>query len=143
MGSWRQRDHVSAAVSGSLLSISLGFVYWLGRVGFSNPIRPVAVTVGLALFVICVPTAIATHTRHKEVAEQSGIWRTASLLALGSLALTAIAGMLVYPTKINLGIPILILGVAGFAAVLFFWIKLSKISSILLLLVAIGLFTAW
>jgi hypothetical protein len=44
--SLRQRDHVSAAVFGSILSIALAVVYWLGRTGFTNPIRPVAVTAG-------------------------------------------------------------------------------------------------
>ena len=143
-GSWRQRDNVSAAVFGSFLSIGLASIYWLGRVGFANPIRPVAVTLGLALFVICVPTTIAVLlSRKEEVGERSGIWRSASLLALGSFALTAIAGMLVYPTRINLGIPILVLGVTGFAVTLFLWARGSKISSIVLLIIVAGLFTAW
>jgi hypothetical protein len=144
MGSWRQRDHVSAAAFGSFLSIGLAFIYWLGRTGFTNPIRPVAVTLGLALFVICVPTAISVFTRNKnEVGEQSSIWRSVSLLALGCFAVTAIAGMLVYPTRINVGIPILVLGILGFGSVLFAWIKGSKISSMLLLIVVAVLFTAW
>ncbi|HUQ47287.1 MAG TPA: hypothetical protein VM053_03465 [Gemmatimonadaceae bacterium] len=144
MGAWRQRDHVTAAVFGSMLSIGLGLIYWLGRVGFSNPIRPIAITVGLALFVVCVPTAISVVGRGKtEVTEQPGIWRSVSLMVLGCFALTALAGILVYPTKINFGIPILVVGVAAFVFTLFFWLRNSRISSILLLISLAGLFTAW
>lgn len=142
-GSLRRRDHASAAVFGSLLSIGLAFIYSIGRTGFANPVRPVAVTVGLALFVICVPTAISLFVGDKEVDEQSSIWRSASLLALGCFALTAIAGMVVYPTRINLGIPILVLGILAFAFLLAVWLRGSKISSIVLLLLAAGLFTVW
>src|SRR6476661_5495807 len=85
----RRRDHATAAVFGSSLSIALAFIYWLGRTGFSNPIRPIAVTVGLALFVICVPTMISSLGRHpEEVGEKSSIWLTPSLLALGCFGLT-------------------------------------------------------
>ena len=144
LGSWRQRDHVSAAVFGSLLSIGLAFIYWLGRTGFANPIRPIAVTVGLALFVICVPTAISVFTRPKsEVGEETSIWRSASLLGLACFGLTALAGMLAYPTTINLGIPILVAGIVGFVVMLFFWIEGSKISSIVLLIVVAVVFSAW
>jgi hypothetical protein len=143
-GSPRQRDHVSAAVFGSLLSIALAFIYWFGRTGFSNPVRPVAVTAGLALFVICVPTSIAVLTRRKsEVTDQQGIWGSASFLKLVFFALTALAGMLVYPTGINLGMPILVLGLVAFLVTLLLWMTGSKISSIVLLIIAAGVFTAW
>ena len=139
----RTVDRVSAAVFGSALACGLAAIYWIGRVGFANPIRPIVVTLGLALFVICVPVVISSLIDRGEVSTQSKWWRAPGFIGIACIALTAFAGMIVYPTKINLGVPILVVGVLALLVSLVLWIRHSTTKPILWLIAFSVLFIAW
>ena len=42
-------------VGASLATILLGIAYWVSRIGFDNPARPVVTAVGVSLFICSVP----------------------------------------------------------------------------------------
>jgi len=138
----RNVDRLTAAVFGGVLACGLAVLYWIGRIGFTNPVRPIVVTLGLALFIICVPTALATFIGRKgDNAERW--WLAPPILGIASIALTALLGAIVYPTHINLGLPITIAGAAAFCAVLVLWLRRSRAISIVLIVAFLALFTAW
>lgn len=143
LASVRQTDGLTAAMFGSVLSCGLAVLYWIGRTGFANPLRPIAVTLGLALFIICVPAVIAAYFDGQEISTASRWWRSQSFVGIVCIAITAFAGMLAYPTKVNLGAPILVVGAVAFALTVFLWIANSRVKPILFLVGFVVFFTAW
>ncbi len=139
----RRTDGLTAAMFGAVLSCGLAVLYWIGRAGFTNPVRPIAVTLGLALFIICVPAVIAAYFDGQEISAASRWWRSQSFLGIVCIATTALAGTLAYPTKINLGTPILVVGLVAFAIIVFLWIANSQTKPILFLVGFAVFFTAW
>ncbi|MEO7368175.1 MAG: hypothetical protein ABIZ36_09470, partial [Gemmatimonadaceae bacterium] len=94
-------DRLTAAVFGSLLSFGLAAIYFLLRVGFANPLRPIVVTLGLTLFVICVPSVLSDWLNRRH--DTPKWWLSQSLLGILCIAFSALAGAIAYPTHINLG----------------------------------------
>ncbi|MEP6508194.1 MAG: hypothetical protein ABJC63_08205 [Gemmatimonadales bacterium] len=134
-------DRLTAAVFGSLLSFGLAAIYFLLRIGFADPLRPIVVTLGLALFVICVPSVLSDWLNRRH--DRQKWWLSQSLLGILCIALSALAGAIAYPTHVNLGVPIAIAGAASFVVVLFRWIRRSRAISLLVVAVMLVMFTAW
>ncbi len=127
---------------GSVLACGLAVVYWIGRAGFANPVRPVAVTLGIALFIICMPAVVSSFLRRTH--EHTGTWWVgASFLGIVCIAITAAAGFIVYPTPFNLGGPIALAGALAFVAAGAMWAMRSRLVSAILMFVFAALFTAW
>lgn len=134
-------DRLSAAAFGSLLSCGLAAIYYLLRIGFANPVRPIVVTLGLALFVICVPSVLSDWLNRKHNTPKW--WLSQSLLGLLCIALSALAGGIAYRTHIDIGVLIAIAGAASFVVVLFRWVRGSRAISLLVVAVMLVMFTAW
>ncbi len=134
-------DRLTSTVFGSLLSCGLAAVYFVLRIGFANPVRAVAVTLGLALFVICIPSALSEWLNRRH--DTPKWWLSQSILGLLCIALSALAGAIAYPTHVNLGVPIAITGAASFVVVLTRWIRVSRAISLLVVAGLLVLFTAW
>lgn len=140
-GSAGKLDRLTAAVFGGLLSCGLAAIYFVLRIGFANPLKPVAVTLGLALFVICTPSALSEWLNRRH--DTPKWWLSQSILGLLCIALSALAGAIAYPTHVNLGVPIAIVGVVAFVIALFRWMRASRAISLVLVAALLALFTAW
>lgn len=134
-------DRLAVAVFGSLLSCGLAVIYFVLRIGFANPLKPVAVTFGLALFVICVPSVLSDWLNRRHNTPKW--WVSQSILGIVCIAVSALAGAIAYPTHVNLGVPIAIVGAAAFVAVFVRWIRGSRAVSLLAVVALLVLFTAW
>jgi hypothetical protein len=139
----RTRDRLTASIFASSVAIGLAKLYWISRVGFANPMMPVFVTLGLALFVISVPSIVAVFIDSDELHKGSRWWRSAPFLSIGCIVLTAIAGLIVYPSGVNLGVLIAALGTIAFLLVVFLWARRARLVSVALLLGLTACMTAW
>ncbi len=139
----RTRDRLTASVFGGVAACALGVMYWVSRIGFANPARPVIVTAGLALFVVCGPAIIATRSDTAELRKGAKWWRMTPFLAIASLLLTAVAGTLVYPLGVNMGVPIASVGLAAFLVVIGRWARGARFTSATLVVGVAFIFAAW
>jgi hypothetical protein len=139
----RLRDRVAASIVAGTIACGLALLYLISRVGFANPVKPVFVTAGVALFVICVPSVSATFIDANEVAKGSKWWRGAPFVGIACVVVTALAGLIAYPTGINLGLPIAIAGVAAYLVALFLWLRNARFISAALLIGFTICMAAW
>jgi hypothetical protein len=139
----RSRDRLAASVFASVVACGLAELYWISRVGFPNPVSPVFITAGIALFLICFPSIVSILVDSAEITSGSRWWRGAPFIGIACIAITAFAGVLAYPTGINLGIPIAVLGIAAFLLALFLWLRNARFLSAALVLALATCMTAW
>ena len=135
-------DHLAASAFAGTASILVGLFYLVSRVGFANPLRPVAISVGIALFIIALPAAVVSlkGSRSGEVAPW---WASQMMLTLGAFAFTAMAGFAVHIVQVNAGIAIALFGVAAFVVVLVRWFRESSALSALGVVMFAGLMSLW
>ncbi|MEO5904520.1 MAG: hypothetical protein ABIQ55_10940, partial [Gemmatimonadaceae bacterium] len=120
------RDRLTAATFAGITSILLGLLYWMSRIGFANPIRPVAISVGIALFVIALP-AVMTSFRQSAFGATEEWWGSQMVIMLVAFAFTALAGFAVHVVHVNAGVPIALIGTVSFVVVFFRWLRGSTL----------------
>ena len=135
-------DRLTAAVFAGTVSALLGAFYLISRVGFVNPVRPVAITVGIALFIIALPTAAANLLARK-TDHRAPWWSSQMMMTIAAFAFTALAGFAVHLTGWNSGSLIAIVGALSFAAVIVLWLRGTSVLSAFAVVVFSGLMSAW
>jgi hypothetical protein len=138
-----QDDRATIAVFATVMSTTIAVLYYLGRWGFANPLRPILATLGLSLFIAVTPFVVWRLLTRGHYAEAEPWWRTQPALTLAALALAALAGMLVPAFGWNAA-PVL--GVAGFlsaAIATAIWMSRGSIWRNVLFLTGASVFGAW
>lgn len=136
-------DRATVVVFSSILSIVIGAAYIISRIGFDNAPRPVTATIGYALFILATPF-IAWRFIPRGHYEEPEVWfRSQVFFTLVCIAITALAGMLVPATGINI---VWFLAAAGYASALItlaFWLKTSRLAATIAVIVGAGVFAIW
>lgn len=132
----------TVTVAASLAAIALGVAYWVLRIGFSNPVAPVATAVGVSLFILASPLWIMRLTRWRSIG--AGEWWTSQPpVMLLMFALTAIFGMLSRASGVPLGLVLGVPGAACFLATLFFWLRRGRVVATVLFIIGTVWFVLW
>ena len=142
-GDYDRDDRATIAVFATIMSTTIAALYYLGRVGFENPLQPILTTLGVSLFVSVTPFVVWRLVTRRRYAEQEPWWRTQPALTIAAIALAALAGMLVSPSGWNAA-PLL--SVAGFVSALvatIIWMRRGRIWTNLFFLTGAGVFAVW
>lgn len=115
-------DRATIAVFATVTASVIAALYYLGRWGFENPARPVLATLGLSLFMTVAPFIVWRLSIRGHYEEPEPWWRSHSALAIDALAITALAGMLVPTTGVNLIGVLETIGFASALAALVIWV---------------------
>ncbi len=130
----------------SFVAIGIAAVYWMMRVGFDNPVTPVAKSVFLALFIFVFP-AVASGALFRRDSDPDPPtltwWRSYPFLWLAGLALTGTLGRLVPATGFNAFPLLAIVGVLAFAVVFSRWVQGASIWRSLAIVAGSGAFSIW
>jgi hypothetical protein len=126
----------TTVVAAATAAIVLAAIYWISRIGFSNPLNPIIASLGVSLFLISAPNQI------ERIARGSSWWKSQPAIALGCIALTVAAGDIAGRTGINVNIVFVVIGFA-----LTLWTFIRFIRPIRLpsfaLLIGVIVFTVW
>jgi hypothetical protein len=106
-------DRTTIAVFATATATTIATLYYVGRLGFENPLRPILATLGLSLFISVTPFVVWRFVTRSHYVEPLPWWRTQPALTLAALALTALAGMVVPATGWN---AVALFGAAGLAS---------------------------
>ncbi|MEP6905432.1 MAG: hypothetical protein ABI875_05070, partial [Gemmatimonadales bacterium] len=128
-----------------LVSAGLAAVYWMMRLGFDDPVMPLAKAVALALFVYTFPAVASGELirRRAESGATESWWRSYPFLWLVALGLTAIVGRLVPVMGINPFPVVAALGVVAYAVVLFRWLQGASAWRSLAIITGSAAFSVW
>lgn len=134
----KARSDTTVVVAASLVAIGIAVVYWAARIGFRNPTAPLLRSIGLALFMLAVPTAI------RVIVNREGRWTGShGFITLAALVVAAFSGMAAPWIGFN---PFPLFGLAGTAAFLFLlvrWLRDSSFGHILAIVAGAGAFVVW
>lgn len=139
-------DYDTVVVVCGLVSIGIAAVYWAMRIGFDNPVAPVAKSVCLALFIYTFPIVASWTLRRLDQRQATALiawWRTYPFLWLVGLALTGALGRLEHATGLN---PFPVIGITGamtFALVVARWLRGTSVWRSLALIAGCGAFAVW
>lgn len=138
------RERESAAVFGIVGALILSVLYLLARSGFGNPLFPVVVTLGVALFIICVPLYASTRLSMDRVAAGTPEWwKCQPFLSLVAIALTALAGASADRIGAAPSTLIVALGVSAAVWVMVRWFKAIGLAGALAIIGSASLFFGW
>ncbi|MEP6508518.1 MAG: hypothetical protein ABJC63_09860, partial [Gemmatimonadales bacterium] len=138
------RERASAAVFGIVGALILSVSYLLARSGFVNPVFPVVVTLGVALFIICGPLYASSHlTVYRVAADTPEWWKCQPFLSIVAIALTAFAGMSADRLGAAPSILIMALGVIAAVWVMVRWLRAIGLAGALAILGSAVLFFGW
>ncbi len=134
-----ERGFSSVAVAASIVSIGLGVIYWLARIGFVTPLAPIAASIGLALLLINLPVIIWRLTRSK----QPGWARSYSFIWLTTFVGVAAIGRFVVGIGSAMTLPVTIAGSISFAVVALWWVREAPIRFAVVLVAGSAFFSTW
>jgi hypothetical protein len=141
-----ESDHLTVAVLTSVVSLVLALMYFIARTGFSNPPVPIIVTLSIAWFLLCSPTALRWVLFRYFQDKVSDIpLLSIGILILFSLGVLTLLGLLsALIPSLNLSYSFLILGPVCLLITVFRWLlHPDHISIKILLIVGSGLFAIW
>jgi hypothetical protein len=118
-------------------------LYYIGRLGFDNPIRPVVATLGLSLFITVTPFIAWRLSVRGHYEEPEPWWRTHAVLMIAALTITALAGQVVPATGMNLVAVLAAIGFGSALTALVIWIAQGSQGVNLLFLVGRAAFALW
>ena len=142
----RRSAYDTVVVVCGLLSIGIAAVYWVMRIGFDDPVQPVARQVALALFIVAFPvTARGAWFRKNYMDGVSAAqwWSSYPFLWLMALALTAVMGRLAPVLGINAFPLVAAVGVLSFAIVFVRWLPRATAWRTLALIAGGTAFSVW
>ncbi len=138
------RERASAAVFGIVGALILSVSYLLARSGFVNPFFPVVATLGVALFIICVPLyAFARLSANTVAAGTLEWWKCQPFLSIVAIALTALAGASADRIGAVPAILIVAIGVSAAVWVIVRWLKAIGLAGALAIIGSALLFFGW
>jgi hypothetical protein len=127
----------TSVVAASIAATVLAAIYWISRIGFVNPLMPVAETLGVSLFLIASPPWISRGIRNRKW------WTSQSAIALACIALTMFAGVVAHRTGLS---AVIVFAFVGFTVALWTlarWLRKGSIGNSLLFVVGAVVFTIW
>ena len=124
-------------VASSIAATVLAAIYWISRIGFSNPVSPVVETLGLSLFLIAGPLWITRAIPRREW------WSSQSCIAIGCIALTLFAGIIAGRTGYSVAIAFAAIGIVLALFTLARWLRSGSIVSSLIFVAGVMVFTVW
>jgi hypothetical protein len=136
-------DRATVAVFATVAAVAIAKLYYAGRIGFDNPISPVASAVGISLFVSVTPFIVWRLSARHHYDEPTPWWRTQTAMTLYALAISALFGMLVPAKGVNLVDVLMVVGYASGIAALVIWMMSGGWRPNLLFIFGAGLFAMW
>ncbi|MDP9176306.1 MAG: hypothetical protein M3O61_01365 [Gemmatimonadota bacterium] len=136
-------DRATIAVFATVMSTTIAALYYVGRWGFANPLRPILATLGLSLFIAVTPFIVWRLMTRSHYAEPEPWWRTQPTLTLAALGLAALAGMAVPATGWNAAAVLGAVGLVSAAVATAIWMKRGGIWRNLVFLTGASVFAMW
>jgi hypothetical protein len=136
-------DRATIAVFASVVASVIAALYYAGRLGFDNPVRPVAVTLGLSLFITVTSFLFWRFSARGHYHEPQPWWRSQTALTIAAVVITALAGMLVPRTGLNLAPVLAAIGFVSAIVALVIWIRQGQQLANLIFLVGSAAFAVW
>jgi hypothetical protein len=127
-------------VGASVAAVVLAAIYWISRIGFTNPVAPIMEVLGLSLFLVATPLWLSRLRKTDEAADW---WGSQSFLGIACIAVTIAAGVLARQAGLN---GILLFAVTGFALAILTlgrWITRGRLVVSIAFLVGVVVFTVW
>ena len=136
-------DRATVAVFGTVAASVIAALYYAGRIGFENPARPIVATLGLSLFITATPFLAWWLSPRGHYDEPQQWWRSQTFFTLAALALSAIAGMAVPLTGLNVVWILAALGFSAAIAAVVIWARRGDPAASFLFLAGAGVFAVW
>jgi hypothetical protein len=127
----------TVAVACTVAAVVLAKIYWISRIGFDDPLMPVLEALGLSLFLIATPVWLT-----RALAGNSW-WKSQSVITLGCMALSVIAGMAAGVTGSSSVIAFAITGYALALLTLVQWLRRGPVLKSIAFIVGASVFTGW
>ncbi len=136
-------DRATIAAFATVLATIIAALYYAGRVGFDNPVRPVAITLGLSLFITVTPFLLCGFFAREHYHEPQPWWRSQAALTIAAIAVTALAGMLVPATGLSIAPVLTAIGFVSATVALVMWIRQGQLLTNLIFLAGSAAFALW
>jgi hypothetical protein len=136
-------DRATISVFGTVSALVIATLYYIGRLGFENPARPVLATLGLSLFITVTPFVAWRLSVRGHYEEPEPWWRSHAVLMIAALTITALAGMLVPATGVNLVAVLATIGLGSALAAFAIWIAQGSPRVNLLFVIGSAAFALW
>ena len=131
----------TAAIGSSVVSIGLGAVYWIERIGFANPVAPILAAIGLALLFINAPVVIWS-SMHARV--ETKRWITSYPITwIAVFTVIAAIGRAIEPLDASPSILLAPLGAIALVVVLIPWARATSLRFATLLIAGSAYFSTW
>jgi hypothetical protein len=128
------------AAGATLMSVVLACVYWVSRIGFANPVAPVAFAVGVSLFHFAVPNVAVRIMGTRGL---KSVWMSEPVIAIACMAITMLAGVVAFYYNLSAAIGISIIGALAAMWIIVRWLPRNNLKSTVLFLVGAVIFTVW
>ena len=131
----------TAAIGSSVVSIGLGAVYWIERIGFANPVAPILAAIGLALLFINAPVVIWSSMYARVETKR---WITSYPIAwIAVFTVIAAIGRAIEPLDASPSILLAPLGAIALVVVLIPWARATSLRFATLLIAGSAYFSTW
>jgi hypothetical protein len=90
---YERDDRATVAVFSTVAATVIAALYYIGRIGFDNPRKPILATLGLSLFISVTPFIVWRLLPRPHYDEAEPWWRSQSFLTIVAIAVTALSGM--------------------------------------------------
>ncbi len=136
-------DRATISVFATVTASVIAALYYAGRLGFENPVRPVLATLGLSLFITVTPFIVWRLSIRGHYEEPEPWWRSHAVLTIAAMAITALAGMLVPAAGVNLVGALAAIGFGSALTALVIWIAQGSQRVNLLFVIGSAAFALW
>jgi hypothetical protein len=130
-------------VFSSVVCVAVALVYWLMRLGFDNPLLPVAKAVGLSLFLIGFPWLVRFLLARIGRFSPERWYLSYSFLWVIGIALTGALGWTGPSVGSLLIAPLALVGVAAFVMALMRWLRVTRAWTLPLYIIGFAVFGGW
>jgi hypothetical protein len=136
-------DRSTIALFGVVVATVIAALYYAGRIGFENPAGPIAIALGIALFIGATPFIAWWLLPRGHYDEQELWWRSQPSFTLLAIAVSALAGMLVPLAGVNLAWIIAGIGYLSALVTLGIWMSRGKLLLNILFVAGAAIFAVW
>lgn len=142
----RGSPYDTVIVACGLVSMGIGAVYWMMRIGFDDPILPIAKQVALGLFIFAFPALARgdiVRKSYTDLRPDVRWWSSYPFLWLIALPLTAELGRFITPLGLDVFPVVAVAGVLAYAIVFVRWLPRSSAWRSLSVIVGCAFFSIW